>query len=334
VSRAALSAADLTRLEAATAALHFSVLVRPGAPVASPLVADVLASRGPADLERLSAVDHLDLTAPTDDRPFFFLQLRLTDPTALWVAAASPDGVVSGNLRAASTLFGIILLSTVFAAMTILVPSLPSVRQVEARLAWFGSAYFLLIGLGFMFVEIGLIERISIYLGQPAYGLAIGLFGIIVSTGAGSLLALRLSLPRGARLVVWSGLLGLYLILLPLWFPLLVEAFAAAALPLRVAVALLAIVPSGLLMGFGFPTGMEIVNRIDPRPTPWFWAVNGAASVLAAGLAIAVSIAFSISVCLWCGAAAYLALGPVAAVIAGDARARGGAGGLRAEPTR
>ena len=30
-----------------------------------------------------------------------------------------------------------------------------------------GSAYFLLIGLGFMFVEIGLIQRMSVFLGQP-----------------------------------------------------------------------------------------------------------------------------------------------------------------------
>jgi hypothetical protein len=50
---------------------------------------------------------------------------------------------------------------------------------------------------------------------------------------------------------------------------------------MRALVCLSAIVPSGVLMGFGFPTGMSIVNGIDPRPTPWFWAVNGAAGVRA-----------------------------------------------------
>ena len=63
---------------------------------------------------------------------------------------------------------------------------------------------------------------------------------------------------------------------------------------------------------WSFPTGMEIVNAIDSRPTPWLWAVNGAAGVLAAGLAVAISIAFSISVTLWLGAACYLLLGPIA----------------------
>jgi hypothetical protein len=80
---------------------------------------------------------------------------------------------------------------------------------------------------------------------------------------------------------------------------------------MRALVSLVATVPSGLLMGFGFPTGMRLVNAIDTRPTPWFWAVNGSAGVLAAGAAVGVSIAFSISASLWVGAACYLILGPI-----------------------
>ena len=51
-------------------------------------------------------------------------------------------------------------------------------------IAVLGSVYFVLIGLGFMFVEIGLIQRISIYLGHPVYGMAIGLFGISYRRGS------------------------------------------------------------------------------------------------------------------------------------------------------
>ena len=80
---------------------------------------------------------------------------------------------------------------------------------------------------------------------------------------------------------------------------------------MRALVALSAIVPSGVLMGFGFPTGMQIVNGIDPRPTPWFWAINGSAGVLATGLAVTISMEFSISTTLYCGAVSYILLGPV-----------------------
>jgi hypothetical protein len=196
--------------------------------------------------------------------------------------------------------------------ITTIVPALPSIRRVAPRIAVLGPVYFILIGLGFMFVEIGLIQRISVYLGHPVYGIAIGLFGIIVSTGLGSLCSSRLSLLTGLRFQLWAGALGLYLILLPYWFPMLVDDFASANLFVRAGISLAAIVPSGVLMGFGFPAGMEIVNAIDSRPTPWFWAVNGAAGVLAAGIAVIVSIQSTISTTLWCGAACYLLLAPIA----------------------
>jgi hypothetical protein len=120
----------------------------------------------------------------------------------------------------------------------------------------------------------------------------------------------------GLRLQLWAGTLGLYIVLLPFWVPLLIDHFAAGSLLVRATVSLAAIVPSGVLMGFGFPTGMEIVNAIDSRPTPWFWAVNGAAGVLAAGIAVLVSIHVTINVTLWCGAACYLLLAPIAIYLA------------------
>jgi len=116
-------------------------------------------------------------------------------------------------------------------------------------------------------------------------------------------------------LLAWTTLLAIYIATLHYWFPLLIGAFASEALPMRALVCLSAIIPSGVLMGFGFPTGMSIVNGIDPRPTPWFWAVNGGAGVLASGLAVTISIELSISATLWCGAVSYLLLGLVAVVL-------------------
>jgi hypothetical protein len=101
-------------------------------------------------------------------------------------------------------------------------------------------------------------------------------------------------------------------LLLSLWFPVLVRVSEGMGLPVRALVALAAIVPAGAMMGFGFPTGMRLVNAIDRRPTPWFWAVNGACGVLAASVAVGISIAFSINASLWIGAACYVLLVPVA----------------------
>lgn len=328
VSRAPFTAAELAALTATIDDLGFTVAAGPQAPAVSPILTEILAARTPENLNRLQNEYDLDLSPAYDDRPFFFQQLRIGDPRALWSALKSADGVVHGNFKAVATLALITGLSMLLVVITILIPSVSSIRQVYPGLATFGSAYFLLIGFGFMFVEIGLIQRISVYLGHPVYGLAIGLFGIIVSTGIGSLLSARISLLRGDRLLAWTTLLAIYIAALHYWFPLLMGVFASAALPMRSLVCLSAIVPSGVLMGFGFPTGMSIVNGIDSRPTPWFWAVNGAAGVLASGLAVTISIEFSINATLWCGAVSYLLLGPVAVLLSSFGVARERAAGL------
>ena len=175
-----------------------------------------------------------------------------------------------------------------------------------------GSAYFALIGLGFMFIEIGIIQRVSVFLGHPVYGLAIGLFGMISSTGIGSLVSERLRLDTPGKILVWAALLVFFVLMLTFWFPALVRVAESSALIPRALVALAAIVPAGILLGFGFPTGMRLVSAVDSTPTPWFWAVNGACGVLAASVAVGVSIAFSISGSLWTGATCYLMLAPVA----------------------
>jgi hypothetical protein len=81
-------------------------------------------------------------------------------------------------------------------------------------------------------------------------------------------------------------------------------------------------------MGFGFPTGMALVNGFDARPTPWFWAINGAAGVLAASIAVAVNIAFSISTSIWLSAICYLLVGAVALALARELPAARSAGAL------
>jgi hypothetical protein len=242
-----------------------------------------------AALGALSGKFHLDVSPPTDEWPLFFNQLRLSDPAAMLRAMGANSGVIKGNLAATITLLSLILV-----VLTIILPALPSARQVSARLIGLGTAYFLLIGFGFMFVEIGLIQRLSLFLGHPVYGLAVSLFAIILSTSIGSLLSDRWPISNTRHAMAWRGLTALYLALLLVRLPTLVGGFEAYSITVRALVSITMILPLGLLMVFGFPKGIRFANAIDARPTPWFWAINGAAGVLAASIAVAVNIAFSI----------------------------------------
>jgi hypothetical protein len=80
------------------------------------------------------------------------------------------------------------------------------------------------------------------------------------------------SLLYGERSLAWAVVSEHSHRCVALLFSLLADSIGSAALPTRVVVSLSAIVPSGVLMRFGFPTGMQNVNGIDHRPTPWFWS--------------------------------------------------------------
>ncbi|HKQ57938.1 MAG TPA: hypothetical protein VJY35_08715 [Candidatus Eisenbacteria bacterium] len=319
LSRSPLSPADVATLRRFCGVFEYQVLVSPDATPASPVLAEIVAAHDRAALDRLTAEPVLDLSPPTDDRPFFFNLLPLGRPH-LALQYLGRQGVVRGNLMATLTLTVILLVSLVLVVTTIVLPLRGAIREAGRALVTGGTLYFALLGLGFMLVEMGLLQRLSLFLGHPVYSLSVVLFGLILSAGIGSGLSDRLRLEGRARLALWAVAVALYVGGLPWWLPGALAPFQSAEIAMRAAVSLAIVAPAGLLMGFGFPTGMRLATASDPRPTVWFWGINGAAGVLGSVLAIVLSIAFGIGVTLIAGAICYLALVPAAAIIAAAPR--------------
>ena len=64
--------------------------------------------------------------------------------------------------------------------------------------------------------------------------------------------------------------------------------------------------PLGLLMGMPFPLGLALARESGAMPwIPWFWAVNGSASVLSSVLAVVLATTLGFSAALGAGLAAY-----------------------------
>jgi hypothetical protein len=339
LSRAPLSDQSLAALRKATATYQFPVLLDPQSQAASPLLESIVSARDGDALASATRASYLDLSAPTDARPFFFNQLRLDRLFEQDVfALASKPGVYGGNLSATLTLAMLILISAALVVATIIVPLRTTVSTTPSTMIAYGTLYFALIGIGFMMVEIALLQRISVFLGHPVYALSVVLFSLILSTGIGSLASERVALDSGPRLIVWSLLVGVYLLALPLWLPEVLLHLESASLALRAGLAVLVLAPVGFLMGFGFPTGMRLVSLIDKRPTPWFWGINGAAGVLAASVAVLTSIEFGIDATLRVGAACYLLLPGPALLLLGRVQAaqtrEGPTGALPSMPSR
>ena len=199
-------------------------------------------------------------------------------------------------------------LSAILVVVVIVWPARASTKVVAPSVVRAGTAYFVLIGLGFMLIEIAFSQRFSVFLGHPIHALGVVLFSIIVSTGLGSFVSGVVELKTVRHAGSWLTLLVGYVITLPLWLPALLAATQGEDILIRAAISVAVITPAGLLMGFGFPNGMRLVDALDSRATPWFWGVNGAAGVLASGLAVLFSIGFSIDWTLILGGVCYLLL--------------------------
>lgn len=261
---------------------------------------------GRAPIARLSQFP-FDISPPLDDRPFFFFHVRVADILRgkKWRAYGGsafnlPAVQILVTLTAITTLLGLalILLPRIWLGIGGRWPSRPKLSLAPL--------YFAAIGLAFMFVEIGLIQRFSLLLGNPTYGFTVVLLGLLTLGGLGSLMAEHL----GKRLQVsrqWIilgslpvGLLGAEAASSYLLAPGVGTGEAS-----RILLSLLLISVPALLMGLPFPMGMAAVQRASDQRAAWYWAINGACSVVASVLAMVCSLTFGIRMTIMLGVLFY-----------------------------
>lgn len=310
LARDPLSEQQLGALERRAKAMDFGILISPRQALAEGgALAGMLAAGSRGDLERLAQGSDFDISPPTDQRPFFFNQVRVTNPRHVFdlIAKDSPSAML-GHARAILNLYIIIGFSLLMVVLAILLPLRRELRSGNGAFVGGGTAWFLLIGLGFMLLEISLLQRMSIYLGHPAYALGIVLFGIVLSTGAGSLVCDRWPLATSRSRLIWIASTAAIALAEVFALDVVTRIFADVSLPYRALLCTGLIVPLGCLLGFGFPTGMALVRGINARPTAWFWGINGAAGVMGSVLAVALNIAEGFSFTMTVGALCYALL--------------------------
>jgi hypothetical protein len=310
VSPMPFSPEDVSRVEHLAADMGFRLLLTPRT-AADPLLGAIASGD---DLSNLAGTIPADISAPTDDRPFFFQMVRLGDllKPGVWSVAGRE------RLRAL-TILGVLLATVLgLSACCLLMPIVLTTRLEVVRGSWPLFVFFAAIGLGFMFVEIAQMQRLSLFLGHPTYGLVVVLFSLLVSSGIGSALTEARLRPH-SRSGPLLALLVLVLFGVGTLTPWAVRLLSGQATPVRIIAAVGLLFPAGLCMGTGFPLGMGLA-RSRSSLTPWLWGMNGAASVLASVLAVVVSMSAGIAATYWLGWAAY-----VVACLAGIRAARPGA---------
>ncbi|MGH2593377.1 MAG: hypothetical protein ACRDGG_07675, partial [Anaerolineae bacterium] len=160
-------------------------------------------------------------------------------------------------------------------------------------------AYFGLLGIGFLFVEIPLVQQYILLVGRPTTALAVVLFALLIASGLGSLSSRRV--PWRAGTVALAIAIALY----PSLIRALTSAILFASIEVRLIAGGLALAPLGFLMGTMFPKGIAYLEGCAPEWVPWAWGINGAASVISAIASALLALTFGFSFVIACGAACY-----------------------------
>jgi hypothetical protein len=232
-----------------------------------------------------------------DDRPFFF-------------AREKPWGLRPAMIESLREILTPVL---ALAALFVLFgrPRGAPAGRYAASLAYFGA-----LGLGFITVELALLQQLSMLLGHPVYTLSLLLLTLLAASGAGSYVSARASL-RGACLAA-AGLALAYAFALPrlvpalLGLPWLAGAGSAVAL----------LLPLGFAMGIPFPAGLRRTGRGPFPAPPFYWGLNGILSVIGsiATMWVAVNLGFQAAMAI--GSACYLAAAMAGTVFSAEARSR------------
>ena len=313
VSPQPFSAQDLARARDAADAQDFQLLLTSEDNSDDPLFALIAESDDPGSIDLGFPGD---ISAPTDDRPFFFQMIGFTD-----LFDSSLYGGFNDYLaRPVLVLFSLAVAVLLLTALCIMLPLLltTSRKSLEGMLPF--VVFFAAIGLGFLLLEIAQLQRLTIFLGHPTYALSVVLFSLLLFSGIGSLATERLagiSRNPGLSPTIILPLVALLIVVVTFGFatPGIIDVFDAETTPVRIAAAVGILAPMGLVMGVPFPLGMKVAALRPNAPTAFFWGINGATSVSASVLAVAVSMGWGISMAFWAGCLAYLIAGLAMGVV-------------------
>jgi hypothetical protein len=245
-----------------------------------------------------------DITPVNDERPFFYHFYRLDKIVSIYESMGKKwQPFVEGAYLVPIVFIQALVLSVVFILMPLL--RFKRLRAMPGRSKLL--AYFLFLGLGYMFIEIVFIQKFILFLGHPVYAVSTVLFSLLTFSGLGSYFSGRLKCCLRRPLIFILLLICAAAVVYAVSLPILLDEFLGQDLAVRLLISVATIIPIAFLMGMPFPLGISLTNERYPELIPWTWAVNGCASVLGSILPVIIALSAGFSTVLLLGGLVYLA---------------------------
>lgn len=260
-----------------------------------PYMAGIASGRLP--INTLATITQSNLDPPTDDDPFFYkFNLGLPDTIILMLAFAVLLCIMS------SLIYIIARRKNKFATIS------DSRVKYKAKFSMFKLYCFASLGFGFMAIEVALIQKFILFLGEPTSAISFSLFSLLLTGGIGSLFSRKWLNGKQLNAFKVSLILAIltvsYIFILPLIFNITLS-FPTA---IRFLTSFVIISPLGFLMGIPFPTVLGYIKHEHENDVVWLWCINGAFSVLGGVVALVIAMTNGFNAVLLVGASSYIAL--------------------------
>ena len=239
-----------------------------------------------------------NLRPASDNQPYFFHFLKwrtLLEVLQLRERGGAPLAD-AGYLVLIATLVQAIVASLLLILLPIWITRRrdnPAKQEVRHSIV---MAYFFILGLAFLFIEIAFIQKFLLFLHHPLYAIAVVLSSFLVFSGLGSAWLGRIS-PGSRNKLLTQAITGIVILgtVYLLSLGALLDHLAALPDVMRILISASLIAPLAFCMGMPFPLGLARLADYAPALIPWAWAINGCASVISAVLAtlLAIHLGFS-----------------------------------------
>ncbi len=248
----------------------------------------------------------LNISPTTDDSPFFFFTGRWKNTFRdMFRVYESGDTV---NTGAQFLLVATLGITSIAVALFLFLPLMflrlpnPFSKEVFPLLS-----LALAVGLGYIIVEVAMIQSFIIFLGQPVYSLTLIIFSFLLFSSIGSRISAQFSDKTARSLAIFSAVATCVILYGYTFFmPMAISMFQANQIWTKLVIASLMVMPLGVLMGIPFPTALRLAAQSESRIIEWMWSVNASATVFGSVLAIFIFVTIGITTGLLAGAICYI----------------------------
>ncbi len=247
-----------------------------------------------------------DVRPVSDEKPFFHHYFRWSHLRQLYQLTGEkwPIFIEGGYIVPLVLIISLIL--TVFFLILPLIYRFAKQQIFPLRKYKFSCLlYFISLGLGFMFVEISLMQRFILFLGHPVYSVSLVIFSMLIFAGLGSRFSQKVFLnPLGLVRLIFPLIIFL-LVFYALFLTNILTFWQSLPLLGRQIFTALTTGVLAFFMGIPFPSGMRLLGEKEPDLIPLGWCANGCASVLGAILPIIIALAWGFPIVLFLAAGLY-----------------------------